>query len=185
MKIAVITGTDREGRRGERVAKWVMSELEKIGGAEFELLDLVDYKMPFYEESTSPDAIDGNFKSEAANRWREKISSADGFFIITAEYNHAPAAVLKNALDYVYSEWTNKPVAFISYAPGAAAGIRAVEILRLIVNELQMAVHIAHVLDSIDEDGNLLQGGYDKRLPVVLDQLLWWTKALKSARESN
>ena len=188
MKIAVILGTNREGRRSERVGKWVMAELEKLGGAEFELLDLKDYPMPFYEEPTSPDALDRPFKSEAANRWKEKIAEADGFFIITAEYNHAPAAVLKNALDYVYSEWSKKPVAFISYAPGAGAGIRAVEILRLVVCELEMvpcqaALHIAKVVDSIDEDGNLLDGGYDKRLEMVLTQLLWWTKALKNARD--
>jgi len=190
MKIAVILGSIRKIRRGERVAKWLMPQLAKIKEAEFELLDLRDYPLTFYSEDNSPDSLEDGYTNEIAKKWAAKIGESDGFILIHSEYNHGPAAVLKNALDWVYKEWVKKPVAFVSYAPGAGAGIRAVEQLRENVIELQMApmreaVHISHVLDSIDEDGNLLKGHYNERVIVVVEQLLWWTKALKKARDRS
>src|SRR6266480_3696365 len=132
MKIAVILGTTRKVRRGERVAKWLMPQLSKFEGINFELLDLRDYPLPFYAEDNSPDSLENGYSNETATKWAAKIGEADAFIIITAEYNHGPTAVLKNALDYVYKEWNQKPVGFVSYASGAAAGIRAVEQLRTI-----------------------------------------------------
>lgn len=188
MKIGVILGSIRKVRRGERVAKWLMSQLPKSKDVKFELLDLRDYPLPFYNESTSPDSLENGYSNKMATKWAAKIGEMDAFIIITPEYNHGPNAVLKNALDWVYNQWNKKPVAFVSYSPGAAGGIRAVEQLRLISIELQMApirdaVHISHVLDTIDENGTLLQGHYNERLSKALDQLLWWAKALKPARE--
>lgn len=190
MKIAVILGSIRGVRRGERVAKWLMSQLPKIKGAEFELLDLRDYPLPFFNESNSPEGLQGNYSNKIAKKWEARIGEADGFVIITPEYNHGPPAVLKNALDWVYYEWNKKPVSFVSYAPGAAAGIRAVEQLRQITLELQMApmhaaLHISHVLDTFDENGTLLKGDLTKRLTETIDQLLWWAKALKDARDKT
>lgn len=189
IKIGVILGSIREVRRGGRVAKWAMSELEKIKDAQFELLDLRDYPLPFYSEPNSPDSLENGYSNKVATEWAAKIGQADGFILITPEYNHGPSAVLKNALDWVYNQWNKKPVAFVSYAPGAAGGVRAVEQLRQIVTELQMApmhkaLHISHVLTTLDENGKLLNGSFDKQLPRMVDQLLWWTKALKKARES-
>lgn len=188
MKIAVILGSIRGVRRGARVAKWLMPQLSKFEGIEFELLDLLDYPLPFYNEPNSPDSLENGYSNEVATKWAAKIGQADGFILITSEYNHAPPAVLKNALDYVYNEWNKKPVTFISYAPGAAAGIRAVEQLREISVELQMApmqaaLHISHVLDTIDGNGKLLKGHYNENLKDVIDQLVWWTEALKAARD--
>lgn len=190
MKIAVILGSIRKVRRGERVAKWLMPQLSKIDGVEFELLDLRDYPLPFYDEDNSPDSLENGYSNEVATKWAAKIGEADGFILITPEYNRGTSAVLKNALDWVYNEWNKKPVAFVSYAPGAGAGIRAVEQLRENTIELQMApireaVHISHVLDSIDEKGNLLKGHYNERVVIVVEQLLWWSNALKTAREKH
>lgn len=190
MKIAVILGSTREIRRGGRVAKWLMPQLSKIKGAKFELLDLRDYPLPFYNESNSPDSLENGYSNSIATKWAAKIGEADAFIIITPEYNHGPSAVLKNALDWVYNEWNKKPVSFVSYAPGAAGGIRAVEQLRQITIELQMApmhaaVHVSHVLDTIDENGKLLKGKHNERVKVVVDELLWWAKALKTARDKN
>src|SRR3989338_1617334 len=190
LRVGVILGSVRRIRRGERVAKWLMSQLAKIKEAEFQLLDLRDYPLPFYSEDNSPDSLEKGYTNKVAKKWAKKIGEMDGFIIINSEYNHGPAAVLKNALDWVYNEWVKKPVAFVSYAPGAAAGIRGVEQLRLSTIELQMApmreaIHISHVLDSIDEKGNLLKDHYNKRLATVVEQLLWWTKALKEAREKS
>lgn len=190
MKIGVILGSIRKIRRGERVAKWLMPQLAKFKEAEFELLDLRDYPLPFYSEDNSPDSLENGYTNEVAKIWAGKIGEKDGFIIINSEYNHGPAAVLKNALDWVYNEWVKKPVAFVSYAPGAGAGIRAVEQLRENVIELQMApmreaIHISHVLNTIDEQGNLLKGHLNERVVIVMEQLLWWAKALKTARDSN
>ncbi len=190
MKIAVILGSIRKVRRGERVAKWLMIQLSKIEGVEFELLDLRDYPLPFYDEDNSPDSLENGYSNEVATKWAAKIGSSEAFILITSEYNHGPTAVLKNALDYVYKEWNRKPVTFVSYATGAAAGIRAVEQLREITVELQMApmraaIHISHVLDTIDENGNLLKGHLNERVIEVVKELLWWADALKTAREKH
>ena len=190
MKIAVILGSIRKIRRGARVAKWVMSQLSKRKDIAVELLDLLDYPLPFYDESNSPDSLNGIYSAQGATKWVVKIKEADAFIIITPEYNHGPPAVLKNALDYVYEEWNKKPVAFVSYASGAAAGVRAVEQLRTNTIDLQMApiraaVHISHVLDAISEDGKLLSGHYNERLVDVMEQLLWWAEALKTARDKS
>lgn len=190
MKIGVILGSVREIRRGGRVAKWLMPQLEKLGGAEYELLDLRDYPLPFFSESNSPEGLERNYTNEVAQRWSAKVDEMDGFIIITSEYNHGIPGVLKNALDWLYSEWNKKPVGFVSYAPGAIGGARGVEQLRQNVIELQMApmreaLHISNVLDTLDEEGNLLKGHSNEKLAVTVKELLWWTNTLKKARESD
>lgn len=190
MKIGVVLGSVRKIRRGERVAKWLMPQLAKFKGARFELLDLRDFPLPFYNEDNSPDSLENGYSNEVAKRWAAKIGEKDAFVVIASEYNHGTAAVLKNAFDWVYDEWNRKPVAFVSYATGAGAGIRAVEQLRQNVIELQMApiresVHISHILETIDENGNLQKGHYNERVVKVVEELLWWSRALKSAREKS
>lgn len=187
MKIGVILGSIRKVRRGERVAKWLMKELGQYKQAEFELLDLRDYPLPFYAEDNSPDSLENGYSTPVATHWAKKIEEKDGFILIVSEYNHGPTAVLKNALDYAYTQWNKKPVAFVSYATGAVGGARAVEQLRSIVGELQMAdmqaaLHIATVLSTLDEEGNLLKGHYPERLKAMVDQFFWWADALKKAR---
>lgn len=190
MKITVILGSIRDIRRGGRVAKWLVPQLSKYNDAEFELLDLKDYPLPFFDENNSPEGLEKKYSNEIARKWSAKIDEADAFIIITPEYNHGTSAVLKNALDWLYYEWRRKPVAFISYSPNAAGGVRAVEQLRQNVIELQMsplreAIHITYVLDTLDESGKLQQGHFNERLDTLIDELMWWTKALKTAREQQ
>lgn len=190
MKIGVILGSIREIRRGGRVAKWLMPQLAQFKDAEIELLDLKDYPLPFFNESNSPEGLKGEYTNPVAKDWSAKIASMDGFIIIAPEYNHGTSAVLKNALDWLYYEWVRKPVAFISYSPNATGGVRAVEQLRQNVIELQMAplreaIHITYMLDTIDEDGNLLKGHFNERLVKFMDELLWWANALKAARDQS
>lgn len=190
IKIGVILGSTREIRRGGRVAKWLMPQLEKLGGANYELLDLRDYPLPFFSENNSPEGLQRNYTNEVAKKWSAKIDKMNGFIIITSEYNHGIPAVLKNALDWLYLEWNRKPVGFVSYAPGSDGGVRGIEQLRQNVIELQMApmreaVRIGHVLDTIDEDGNLLQGHANDKLAIAVEELLWWTKALVNARNNR
>jgi NAD(P)H-dependent FMN reductase len=190
MKIGVILGSIRSIRRGGRVAQWLMPQLEKIEEASFELLDLREYPLPFFDESNSPEGLERNYTNEVGKRWSAKIDAMDGFIIVTPEYNHGTSGVLKNALDWLYPEWNNKPVAFVSYSPNAAGGVRAVEQLRLNAIELQMApinqaVHVTYVLDTISEDGELQQGHFNERIEKMVKQLLWWANALKKAREGQ
>lgn len=190
MKIGVILGSIREIRRGGRVAKWLMPQLAQFKDTEIELLDLKDYPLPFFNESNSPEGLKGEYANSVAKEWSAKIASMDGFILITPEYNHGTSAVLKNALDWLYYEWVRKPVAFISYSPNAAGGVRAVEQLRQNVIELQMAplreaIHITYILDTIDEDGTVLKGHLNERLVKLMDELTWWTKALKTARDND
>lgn len=190
MKVGVILGSVRDIRRGGRVSKWLMSQLAQRENIEVELLDLKDYSLPFFDESNSPEGLAGKYNNDVAKAWSAKIASKDAFIVVTPEYNHGTSAVLKNALDWLYGEWAKKPVAFVSYSPNAAGGVRAVEQLRQNVIELQMAplresIHITYVLDTFDEDGNLQQGHFNERLEKLIEELSWWSKALKNAREQT
>jgi NAD(P)H-dependent FMN reductase len=188
-KIGIIIGSTREGRFADHAAKWIQGVASQRGDLEFELIDLRDFPLPFFDEAASPAWAPSS--SEVARRWQEKVKSLDGFIITAAEYNRGPTAVLKNALDYAYNEWTKKPVAFVGY--GSVGGARAVEQLRLNAVELQMApvrgaVHIMYpVMMAVRNEGKSLadldylqQGARD-----MLDQLAWWAKVLKTAREKD
>jgi NAD(P)H-dependent FMN reductase len=184
----VIVGSTREGRFADYPANWIKAHAEARGDIEVELVDLRDYPMPFFDEPASPAYAPS--KNEVAQRWQQKIASLDGFIVTAAEYNRGPTAVLKNALDYAYNEWSNKPIAFVGY--GGVGGARAVEQLRLHAVELQMApiragVHIQFpVYMAVVKEGKSLSDFDDALAPsVMLDQLVWWTNALKAARDAS
>lgn len=187
-KIGIIVGSTREGRFADRPAKWIADVAGRRGDIEVELIDLRDYPMPFFDEPASSAWVPS--KNEVALRWQAKIASLDGYIITAAEYNRGPTAVLKNALDYAYNEWNNKPVAFVGY--GGLGGARAVEQLRLNAVELQMApirtaVHIQlPVYLAVVKEGKSLSEFEEILNPgAMLDQLVWWTNALKAARDSD
>src|SRR5690606_36264894 len=131
----VIVGSTRPGRFGDKPAEWIAERAKATGAFEVELLDLRDYKLPVCDEQTSPAYAPS--QADGAKAWQDKIASLDGFIVTAAEYNRGPTAVLKNALDYAYNEWNRKPIGFVGY--GGVGGARAVEQLRLIAIELQMA----------------------------------------------
>ena len=135
IRIGIILGSTRPNRSGEQVAKWVYDMASRRSDAEFELIDLRDYPLPHLDEPLPPSL--GQYQNEHTKQWAAKIASFDGFVIVTPEYNHSTSGVLKNAIDYLYAEWNNKAVGFVSY--GAVGGARAAEQLRLVAGELQMA----------------------------------------------
>lgn len=190
IKIQVILGSTRPNRQSEKVGNWVLEQISKNPEITAELIDLKDWPLPFYNESSSLTSLKGELSVEIAKKWGEKIKEADGYIIVTPEYNHGYSAVLKNALDYAYYEWNNKPIAFVGYG-GSVGGGRAVEQLRLVAIELQMApirnaVFIPAVWAAFDESGVLKEvERYNKAIEGVLIQLLWWAKALKQAREQS
>jgi NAD(P)H-dependent FMN reductase len=182
-KIGIILGSTRPNRNGEQVAKWVYDIASKRSDATFELVDLRDYPLPHLDEAMPPSL--GQYQNEHTKKWAEKIASFDGFVMVTPEYNHSTSGVLKNAIDYLYAEWNNKAVGFVSY--GSAGGARAAEHLRLIAGELQMAdVRQQVVLSLMTEFENFSvfkPGDYNvAALDTLLDQVVAWSRALAPLR---
>jgi len=187
--ISVIVGSTREGRFSEKPARWILQHLKQRDGLHARLLDLRDYPMPFFDQPLPP-AMAGRpaFLHEVVQKWTAAIAQSDGFVFVTPEYNYGTSAVLKNALDWVYPEWNRKAVGFVSY--GSAMGARAVQQLRETAIELQLApirssVHIpVATLWAHFQGGDVEAGLAELEAPAkaLIDDLLWWTAALKSAR---
>jgi len=181
--IMVILGSTREGRVGETVARWLMRQLEHRTEADFELVDLRDYPLPIYEGPSS------DRRDAVVERWSAKVAAADGYVIITPEYNHGYPAALKSALDHAYAEWNRKPVAFVSYG-GHAAGYRSVEQLRQVAVELQLVpireqVGIQSPWMAFNDQGDFTRTGAEEAVGRMVDDLLWWARALQQARAAE
>src|SRR6185295_11703681 len=123
LRVAIILGSTRPGRKAEAVARWVYEIASPRGDAEFELVDIKEYDLPLLDEPVS--AVLGRYSNAHTKVWSAKIASFDAFVFVTPEYNHATSGALKNAIDYLYKEWNNKAAGFVSY--GGAGGTRAVE----------------------------------------------------------
>ena len=190
MIISVIVGSTRQGRFSEKPAKWIVQQLQKREGVEVRLLDLRDFPMPFFDQPMPP-AMPGRppYEHDIVKKWTAQIAASDGFVFVTPEYNYGTSAVLKNAIDWVYPEWNRKAAAFVSY--GSAMGARGVQQLRETAIELQIApirssVHIpVATLWAHFQGGDVEKGlaELEKQGKVMIDDLLWWTAALKTARE--
>jgi NAD(P)H-dependent FMN reductase len=183
MKIAIILGSTRPGRNGEAVARWVYDIARKRGDAEFELVDIVDYNLPLLDEPVPPSM--GQYSHAHTKRWSAKIDAFDGFVFVTPEYNHSTSGALKNAIDFLYREWNNKAAGFVSY--GSAMGVRAVECLRLIMAELQIADVRAQVMLSLATDFENYSvfkpaDRHTKAVQTMLDQVVAWSEAMRTVR---
>jgi NAD(P)H-dependent FMN reductase len=188
-RIGIVIGSTRPGRFGDKPAEWIAERARALGEFEVEIVDLRDYTLPFFDEQTSP--AWGPSQASGAKAWQDKVASLDGYIFTAAEYNRGPTAVLKNALDYAYNEWNNKPAAFVGY--GGVGGARAVEQLRLHAVELQMAP-IRNGVHIVWADYAKVAGGEAKLSDLphlnstaddMLKQFAWWVKALKAAREDS
>jgi len=182
-KIGIILGSTRPGRNGEAVAKWVLEVASQRTDAGFELVDLLDYKLPHLDEAVPAQA--GQYAQPHTIEWASRIASFDGFVIVTPEYNHSTSGALKNAIDFLFAEWNNKAVGFVSY--GALGGTRAVEHLRLIAGELMMADVRAQLALSLMTDFQNFSTfvpteRHVQGLTVVLDQVIAWSSALSHLR---
>jgi len=182
-RIGIILGSTRPNRNGEQVARWVLDQSARRDDASFELIDLRDYPLPHLDEPLPPSF--GQYQNTHTRDWAAKVASFDGFVIVTPEYNHGTSGVLKNALDFLYAEWNNKAVGFVSY--GSVGGVRAVEHLRLVAAELQMAdVRQQVALSLVTEFENystFKPGDYNVAALVTLfDQVVAWSGALAAMR---
>jgi NAD(P)H-dependent FMN reductase len=183
LKIGIIMSTTRPGRFADVPTDWLFNIANERNDADFEIVDLRDYPMPFFEEKAPLHQAPP--QNEVALRWGKKIASLDGYIFVTAEYNHGIPAVLKNAVDYLFSEIQRKPATFLGY--GGTGAARAIGQLALVLNaaSLKYTVHIG----MVEMIGMLREGksmtdypylvDYAKRM---LDEIVWWANTLKDGR---
>lgn len=186
IKVAIIIGSTRPNRKGETVARWVYDIVKKHEDAVFEIVDIKDYKLPLLDEPIPPSQ--DKYSRTHTKTWAAKIASFDAFIFVTPEYNHGTSAALKNAIDFLYKEWNNKAAGFVSY--GSSGGIRAVEQLRQIMAEIQIADVRAQVTLSLFldfENFSVLKPSsfQEKAVHVMVDQVLAWGEALQYMRLSQ
>jgi len=184
LKIAIIVGSTRPGRKADSVARWVYEIAKKRTDAEFEVVDIKDYNLPLLDEPVPPSQH--KYSQPHTKTWAAKIATFDGFVFVTPEYNHGIPGALKNAIDYLYQEWNNKAAGFVSY--GSAGGTRAVESLRLVMGELQIADVRAQVILSLHtdfENYTIFKPApfQENSVTPVLDQLIAWSGAMKVLRK--
>lgn len=187
LKIGIILGSTRPGRNGEQIATWVLAQAQQRGDAQYELVDLLDYNLPHLDEAMPPAM--GQYSQDHTKAWAAKIDSLDGFVFVTPEYNHSTSGALKNAIDFLYREWNNKAAGFVSYG-SSSPGIRAVEHLRVIVAELQIADVRAQLGLSLMTDFEAFRTfmptqRHADTLNSVLDQTVSWSTALKGVRAAK
>lgn len=183
LKIAVIVGSTRPGRKADAVARWVLGIAGKRGDAEYEIVDIRDYNLPLLDEPLPPSM--GQYSQPHTRTWSAKIASFDAYVFVTPEYNHGTSGALKNAIDYLYREWNNKAAGLVSY--GSIGGARAAENLRLVMGELQVADVRAQVMLSLFTDFENFTvfkpaAMHETSVNTMLDQLVAWGGALKTLR---
>lgn len=182
LKIGIITTTIREGRAGLDVANWVLSSAKERNdqGVLYEIVDLKDYSLPVLGDQGATAE-----QNNAIGAWAAKMGEFDGFVFVTAEYNHAPSGAIKNALDYLKEEFYNKPAAFVGY--GGLGASRAIEVMRIILAELQVAtvqktVNFTLAHDFLNYSKFAPTNYHGTSTNLLFDQLLAWAKALKTIR---
>jgi NAD(P)H-dependent FMN reductase len=186
IKIGIIIGSTRPGRVGESVSRWVLQVAQERKDAEFELVDIQDFNLPLLDEPF-PASME-QYSKPHTKTWAAKIDSFDGYVFVTPEYNHATSGALKNAIDFLYREWNNKAAGFVGY--GGLGGTRAVENLRSIVGELEIAdvrSQVALSLKTDFEDFSVFKPATHQAKSVnnMLDQTIAWSGALKNLREAK
>jgi len=187
INIKVISGSTRPGRFNPQVAKWVMGQAEKHKvAAKFELLDLAEINLPLLDEANTP--MSNKKENEHTKKWAKMIDDADGFIVVTPEYNHSIPAALKNAFDYLFHEWHYKPITYVSYG-SAAGGARSVEHLRGVAGELKMydlreQLLLPNYWNNMNQRGEYqFADEHESQLNTQLESVVYWSEVMKPARE--
>lgn len=188
-KLQIIMGSTRPGRTGKIIAQWAYRYIQQETHTfTVELVDIDSFNLPLFDELKPP--AHGQYEKPHTKKWSAKIAEADAYIFVTAEYNHSIPGALKNAMDYLYKEWNNKPFGIISYG-SAAGGARAAEHLRLVGAELQMAsvrqqVIIPNVWEAVQPDGSIKNHeAHEGALDIMLRQLESWAEAFHAIRLSD
>ena len=177
LKIGIILGSTRQGRVSPQVGEWVKGIADQRGDADYEIVDISDYNLPFLgtTDGTEPGIAD----------WNQKLASLDGFVFVVQEYNHSITGALKNALDFAREAWNDKAAGIVSY--GTTGGARAAEHLRGILGELKVAdvrTHPTLSLFTDFENGSVFkpQDLHQTNMTAMLDEVIAWSGALKTLR---
>ena len=183
IKIGIIVGSTRPGRKALDVARWVLDIAGMRADAVFELVDIQDFNLPLLDEPVPPSL--GQYSQPHTRAWAAAIAGFDGYVFVTPEYNHGTSGALKNAIDFLYKEWNNKAAGFVGY--GSAGGARAIESLRLVMGELMVADVRAHVLLSLRTDFENYTTfnpaeHHEHSVDAMLDQVVAWSRALRTVR---
>ena len=184
LRVAIIVGSTRPGRKAANVAAWVHEIAEDRDDAIFEVVDIADYALPLLDEPVPPMAA--QYTQPHTHAWAVTIASFDAFVFVSPEYNHSSSAALKNAIDFLFAEWNDKAAGLVTY--GVDGGVRAAEHLRLVLGELKVADVRSAVSLCFGEDFE----GFDAFTPRdvqrenvtgMLDELVAWARALRPIRE--
>jgi NAD(P)H-dependent FMN reductase len=186
LRIGIILGSTRPNRIGEAVAHWVHDLAVARDDADCELVDIRDFDLPLLDEPIPPSR--GKYSQPHTKKWAATIDAFDAFVFVTPEYNHSTSGALKNAIDFLYKEWNNKAAGFVSY--GSAGGVRAVEHLRLIMAELQIADVRVQVMLSLFTDFENYSTfkpapQHQQTVKQMLDQVVAWGTALRTMRRAQ
>jgi NAD(P)H-dependent FMN reductase len=185
-RLVIIVGSVREGRFGPVVASWVADQASTHGGFDVEVVDLADFDIPLSLPAASPKYAGDSYPRPAGmSTLTARLEAADAFVLVTPEYNHSYPASLKAAIDWHFTQWVAKPVAFVSYG-GAAGGRHAVLHLENVLTEL----HAVTIRDGLAFPNYFVNWDTgrptDPKAPAyaktLLDQLAWWATALRKAR---
>ncbi|MGZ8288782.1 MAG: NADPH-dependent FMN reductase [Telluria sp.] len=184
IRIGVIVGSTRPGRKALDVANWVLEIARLRNDAAYELVDILDFNLPLLDEPVPPAML--QYSKPHTKAWAARIATYDGFVFVTPEYNHGISGALKNAIDFLFAEWNDKAAGFVSY--GSAGGARAVESLRLVMGEIKIADVRAQVMLSLHSDFENYKtfkpgAHHDKSVTGMLDEVVSWAGALKTVRE--
>ncbi|MGY3519997.1 NADPH-dependent FMN reductase [Micromonospora sp. PTRAS2] len=183
IRIGVVVGSTRPGRKAEAVAAWVRDIAAQRGDATAELVDLADHALPHLNTPLPPSMAPSG--DPAVRRWAARIAAFDAYVFVTPEYNHSVPGVLKDAIDYLYREWRNKAAGLVSY--GVHGGTRAAEHLRLVLSQVEVAdvrsqVSLSLVTDFVDFTEFRPAPAQAKAVGEMLDQVIAWAGALRVLR---
>lgn len=184
--IAIIVGTTRQNRFGEKPAHWFRELAKADGRAHFESIDLRDHPLPFFDEPMPP-VIQAPQGAEAV-RWANRLAPFDGYVFMVAEYNHGLPGVLKNALDYGSLQFNRKPAAFVGY--GGTGAARSIEQIRLVMSAVGAAplrptvnIGMAEMIGIGTKGKSFADYPYlTQSAERLLDDLIWWANTLKAGR---
>ncbi len=181
LHLPVLLGTNRKMRKSVHAAKWLIEEMSKRPEIETRLFDTADFALPQDDYGTG---IKDSFPE-----WRDAMMKADGLVIVTPEYNHGYPGVLKAVLDLLLKEYIHKSVAFVGVSAGPWGGTRVIEAMVPMVRELGLVVTFADlnfpsIQKTFNDEGELLDAAFEKRVGAFLDELIWMTRTLKWGREN-
>ncbi|MEY8291852.1 NAD(P)H-dependent oxidoreductase [Carnobacteriaceae bacterium 52-44] len=184
LKIGIIVGSTRDGRVSTQVADWVLSFTEGRKDAEFEVIDIKDYNFEEFN-NLPPGMLNKQYEAENVTDWSQKIDGLDGFIFVTPEYNKSISPSLKNAIDHLGPEWSNKAAGSVSY--GSTLGVGATMALRQILSNLNIAVVSPFGALSLFADfenmSEFKPGEYhNESIENTIDQVVLWAKAMKTIR---